>query len=119
MHFLGSVRAAALEEVIPYAHGCCGGEQGLGLLWHLASNSPAHVGCFGGDGDPCSFPSGDTVLLQHVLMRWVQRTPAGCMGLCLPRAATAGVITVTFSFVSHLPLNLPFLFLLTTLQLCI
>lgn len=84
---LRSVRAAALEEAITSAHGCCGDEQGLGLLWHPATNSLACAGCFG--EDPFSFPAGDTVLPQHVLMRGVQRTPAGCTGPCLPRAAAA------------------------------
>lgn len=48
------------------AHGCCGDDQGLGLLWCPPSNSPACAGCSG--EDPFSVPAGDTVLLQHVLM---------------------------------------------------
>lgn len=55
---LRSVRAAALEEAIACAQRC-GDEQGLGLLWNPASNSPACAGHFREDS---SFPAGDTVL---------------------------------------------------------
>ena len=60
------MRAAALEGAITHAHGCRSDEHGLGLLWHPASSSSACAGCSG--EDPLSFPAGDAVLLQLVLM---------------------------------------------------
>lgn len=115
---LRSVRAVALEEAIIYTHGRCGDERGLGSLWCPASNSPA---CAGRE-DPLSFPPGDMVLPQHVLMGCpvdIGGLHGAVSAMCSWCSCWLGVPTITFSFVSHLPLNLPFLFLLTTQQLCI
>lgn len=76
---LRSVSFAALEEAITCAQGCCGDEQGLGLLQNPASNSPACAGYLG--EDPFSFPAGDMVL-PH-LKGGVQWTPVDCTRLCL------------------------------------